>query len=65
MSDEKSKGQNVPFREGYLITDYGYQPSKSHIEKGYKPIGGNLDPNNPPQGGSGMPKGSGESKKSA
>ncbi|HYA15334.1 MAG TPA: hypothetical protein VEF33_13450 [Syntrophales bacterium] len=65
MSDEKSKGQNVPFREGYQPSDYGYQPSKSHIEKGYKPTGGNLDPNNPPQGGSGMPKGSGESKKSA
>lgn len=29
----------------------GYQP----LEKGYKPIQGNLDSSNPPQNGSGVP----------
>ncbi len=29
----------------------GYQP----LKKGYQPTNGNLDPNNPPRGGSGVP----------
>ena len=31
--------------------DEGYQP----VKKGYQPNQGNLDPLNPPQGGSGVP----------
>jgi hypothetical protein len=42
--NNKQTNQSVPLREGY-------QPFK----KGYQPTQGNLNPSNPPKGGSGLP----------
>jgi hypothetical protein len=55
MPDEKPKTNKGPLEEGYQPTDY--------VKKGYKPTEGNLDPKNPPQGGSGMPKNSSSDSK--
>ena len=67
MSDEKkieqSPKQEVVQQktiiEGYqpIQIEKGYQPAhdKSNLTAGYQPNQGNLNPNNPPRGGSGVP----------
>ncbi|HQK84120.1 MAG TPA: hypothetical protein PLK24_09300 [Atribacter sp.] len=44
MSKNNQDKGNKPINEGY-------QP----LKKGYQPTAGNLDPKNPPRGGSGVP----------
>jgi len=44
QKDKEQSTQSVPLREGY-------QP----LKRGYQPEQGNLNPSNPPKGGSGVP----------
>jgi len=57
MSEEKKPPiKKVPIKEGY-------QPNKKIEKGGYQPNRGNLDPSNPPKGGSGVPKKSQDNEK--
>lgn len=42
---------------------YGFQPAKDKMKKGHQPAQSNLDPLNPPSGGSGVPASSDDSGK--